>query len=250
MIWLSREPSADACRRLICFPHAGAGAAAYRLWASDADLEVLPVRLPGRESRYREPAPRRLRALAEEVAGVLDPVLDRDFAFYGHSLGAVLAFEVTRALLDRDGKCPGTLFVGASPPPGAPLGGLDEVVGLGDEELVAALAHRFGTADEALAHPELVKLLLPVMRADLEMLATYRPLPGRPLPCPVVAFYGDEDVYFGRDVVAGWDSQTAGSFALEQASGGHFFVADPDGWLRERLKQHLIGEAARAPTRR
>jgi surfactin synthase thioesterase subunit len=245
--WLSRQPLPGSSRLLVCFPHAGAGAAVFREWGSDRELDVLPVRLPGRESRLGEPPRRSLSSLAGELADALDPVLDREFSFYGHSMGAVLAFEVSRLLRSRSGRCPQTLFVAASAPPGAQRG-LERVRHLGDEELVAALAGRFGVADAALANRELMQLLLPAMRADLEMLETYRPAPGPPLPCPIVAFYGEEDLHYGREVLAGWQPFTAADFSLEAVPGGHFFVIDRAGWVTDRLRERL-GAAPKAWSR-
>jgi medium-chain acyl-[acyl-carrier-protein] hydrolase len=248
LTWLARKPRSESARLLICFPHAGAGAAAYRDWGSDQELEVLPVRLPGRESRLGESPRRRMDALAIELAAGLAPVLDRDFAFYGHSMGAVLAFEVSRALRDRYGKCPGALFVAASPPPGAQRD-LAGVTRLSDEELVAVLTARFGAANQVLAHPELMKLLLPAMRADLEMLTTHRFAPGPPLPCPIVGFYGDEDVLNDREVLARWQPLTAGAFSLEEVAGGHFFVIDQAQLVLARLREHLAVPASKASHR-
>jgi surfactin synthase thioesterase subunit len=237
--WLARQPQPGAVRRLICFPYAGAGASVYREWVSDADFDVLPVRLPGRETRLGEPPREQMDALADELAEALDPVLDREFCFYGHSMGAVLAYEVARRLQDDSSKCPTILFVAASAAPGnTPPSQLQSVARLPDRDLVDVLAGYFGV-DEALRHPELIDLLLPALRGDFMLLESYRPGPVEPLPYPIVGLYGKEDLHHDREVLAGWRDLTGSSFTLEAMSGNHFFAASEPERVMAVLRRHL-----------
>jgi medium-chain acyl-[acyl-carrier-protein] hydrolase len=196
------------------------------------------VQLPGRESRFREPAFTRLSALIEGLTDALRPFLDRPFAFFGHSMGAVVGFELTRELRRRGGPAPRCLLVSARgapqlPPRRAPLHSLS------DDELVERLTAIGGVPPEVLAHRELLSLVLPALRADVQVSDTYRCVPEAPLTCPVRAYGGQEDADVTREDLQAWQEQTTGRFDLQMFPGGHFFLHTAETLLLARVAEDL-----------
>ncbi|MFF5455490.1 thioesterase II family protein [Streptomyces sp. NPDC012950] len=225
---LPPEPAADTGTVLFCLPHAGAGASVYRRWpALLADVaEVVPVQLPGRESRFGEP---RHTRTAQVVDALADHVLERAarhprLAVFGHSMGALLAHELAHALADR-GRAPGHLFVSGYRAPSLPRPS-EDVHRLPREELIAHLGRMEGTHPEVLAHPELLDLLLPVLRADYELCETHRHTPRPPLSAPVTAFGGDADPGVAPAHLEAWAELTTGPFRHHLLPGGHFYLND------------------------
>lgn len=245
--FLTRDPRPAATARLYCLPYAGGGASAFAAWgaALGAAVEVCAVALPGRERRIAEPAGIDPAAIAEAVAGHTA----RDglpFAFYGHSLGARLAFEVARELRRAGEPQPVRLFVGAARPPDAPRGdswfdGLSEA---GDAELVERLRAGGGVPAGVLADPELLDLLLPVFRADFGWLDGYVYRPEPPLDLPVTAFAGTADPAVGPALMAGWSGHGTGQFTLRSVAGGHFFVHDRLSEISSLIRVDLAGDLA------
>jgi surfactin synthase thioesterase subunit len=225
--WLVRPAPRPAARaRLFCFPHAGGGGSAYRAWAAGlpAALDVCAVQLPGRESRLRERPIPSLRAIVDALVPAVESQLDRPFAFFGHSMGAVLAAEVSRALVGRGAPAPAHLFVSSRRPPHLPPSEPPLHV-LSDREFLAELGRRYGGLPaEVLRHAELVELLLPSLRADIEALETHRAPPRPPLPCPISAFGGSDDRFATREQLEAWRSETSGAFRVRIFPGGHFYV--------------------------
>jgi medium-chain acyl-[acyl-carrier-protein] hydrolase len=208
--------------RLWCFPWAGAGGSAYGGWKPppESEIEVRPVELPGRGARFREPPVRRLRPLAELVAAELDPAPGERFALFGHSFGALVAFEVARELRRTGRPEPVHLFVAARPAPDEPLERRD-VHRLPDDRLVRTV-RRFGALpDEVLANDELLELVLEPLRADYEVVETHEHVEEPPLRCGISAFRGSREY---RLDLTGWRRHTTGSFSARVVPGSHFFV--------------------------
>jgi surfactin synthase thioesterase subunit len=230
------KPRPGAALRLFCFPYAGGGASVYRLWPDELPdwVEVCAVQLPGRESRWREEPFRRMDALADSATAALTPMLDRPFAFFGHSMGGALAFEVTRRLVaapngDRgDGarRVPLHLFVSGRPAPGA-LDDKESIHELPRDEFIEAIRGYSGTPEEVLQNRELMELVEPLLRADFAVSETYRPASERePLEVPVTALggVGDEDV--SEEQLEAWRDETRGPFHKQMFDGGHFFLTE------------------------
>ena len=225
--WLHRfVPRPRARIRLFCFPYAGVGAAVYRSWAErlPAELEVCAVQLPGRGNRLREPAIDNMRALVEALLPALMPQLDLPFAFFGHSMGSVLAFEVAQRLVKVGDMFPVHLFVSGRRPPHVP--GHDPTLHvLTDDQFVAEVGRRYGGIPaEVLNEPDLMALLLPCLRADIHALETHVPGPTVALPCPISAFGGANDPLTPREHLEAWRGLTRSDFRVRMFPGDHFYL--------------------------
>ncbi|MER7996106.1 thioesterase domain-containing protein [Micromonospora chalcea] len=215
----------EAPVRLFCLPYAGAGASAFRRWASEfgESVDVTPVQLPGRENRITEDP----RFSVAEVADAIASRADRPYAIYGHSMGGRLGFDVVRELRRTGRPLPLRLYVGGARAPHVRTPGpFDGLSRASDDELLRRLGEGGGLPAELLDHPELVELLLPLLRADFGRVDDYRHVPGEPLPVPIVAFAGRTDRAVTRDQNAAWAEHTAAGFTLHELDGGHFFLHD------------------------
>ncbi|MGK9171391.1 alpha/beta fold hydrolase [Inquilinus limosus] len=210
--------------RLFCLPYSGASAMVYARWrrALPAWLAVHPVELPGRGARASEPLSTDLRRLAASLAGEVGELIDGPYALLGHSLGALLAFELTHALLERGAEPPLVLFASGSEAP-AVRDDRELARPRSDAELMADLRGYRGTPEEALADAELMAAVLPVLRADFLMVGTYAYRPRPALPCPVHVLAGTRDDV-DRPALEAWGWETRGDFAIDLFEGDHFFI--------------------------
>lgn len=211
--------------RLACFPFAG-GAASYYFPVSKAlapQVEVLSVQYPGRQDRLSEPCAQSVDELAEQVLPRLRPWAGPQLALFGHSLGASVAFEVARRL-EAEGAPPRALFVSART---APTRNLDEGVHrLADEEFLQVVQQLGGLPAEVLANREVLRMVLPVLRADYRAAETYAYRPGTDVSCPLHALLGTEDPKVAEDEMLDWRLRTSGEFRLHRFSGGHFYLGE------------------------
>ncbi|MFJ4981109.1 thioesterase II family protein [Streptomyces coeruleorubidus] len=230
--------------RLVCFPHAGGSATAYTQLARTlpADFDVVAVQYPGRQDRYNE-APftaldRLVEAVAEELAHGVAADPGRPYALFGHSMGALVAFETARLLRTAGLPSPERLFLSGR---GAPDAGKSAHYLLYDDADVLAEVRRLGGTDQAmLDNPELLELVLPALRADYRALASYTWREGEPLAAPITALIGDSDPMVTVREARTWREHTRGDFALKVFPGGHFYLSDhihqiavvvTEGWL-------------------
>ena len=223
----SQRPNPRARLRLFCFPYAGGGPAIYRLWPQSLPslVEVCVAQLPGRGTRLRDQPFTSLDALIEAAAEAIAPLLDKPFALFGHSMGAMISFELARRLREQGRPQPAHLFVSGRKAPHLP--NHDPVShNLPEAELRRELLRLNGTPREVLEHPELMELMLPLLRADFSVVETYVYRPGIPLDCPLTAFGGLRDSEVSREQLEAWREQTAGEFALRMLPGDHFFLND------------------------
>lgn len=233
---------------MFCFPYAGGGASVYRGWGASLpnDLEVCPVQIPGRESRLREPAFTNLKVMVPAVADALAPYLDLPFVFFGHSMGAEISFELARELRRRGRPQPLHLFVSGRRAPHLPARE-EPIHALPDPEFLAKIRELNGTPEEVLQHEELMKLLLPILRADFSVNETYEYTEEEPLQAGISAFggIGDKDVL--REDVEAWRQHTRGRFRARMFPGDHFFIHGNKDLVLEAVARDLAEIATAAP---
>lgn len=226
-VWVSRAiTNPQAKLRLFVFPYAGAGTAVFRTWVPGLsnNIEFCPIRLPGRETRIREPLFTRLTPLVETLANALSGFLDKPFAFYGHSMGALVAFETARHLRCIGQPMPQHLLVSARrapqiPDPDSPMHLLS------DSAFIKEMQRRYdGIPAAILQTPELLDLFLPVLKADFSVIETYQYTVEAPLDCPIAVFGGTQDHVLRAGDLEGWQAQTNQAFTLQKFVGGHFFI--------------------------
>lgn len=254
--WIGyRGAPGDGRLRLVAYPYAGASAQVYRAW--DAPLgglvDLVGLQPPGRWARIREPLLRDAGELAEQATDALlkEGLLHEPYVLYGHSFGAAVALEMARVLHRRGGPMPTHVYLGArmSPPHRAGYS-----ASFSDEEVVVWLRDRYRAMPAALLdEPELLELLLPVLRADLIANESYEPEPEPRLEVPLTVFYGSDDDLVPEHALAGWASFTTGPTETVRVEGGHFFAFDPTSGffklLLDRLRSDLRGADARATPR-
>ncbi|MFF7446756.1 MULTISPECIES: alpha/beta fold hydrolase [unclassified Streptomyces] len=240
--WVLRpEPRDGAAVRLLCVPYAGGGTTVFHGWAAGLPdwIDVWLLRLPGREVRLREKPRTDLLRLAREAADALAPGLDGPFAVFGHSLGALIGFEVARELRRRHGLEVSHLTVSARGTPEIPQAERMSHL-LSDEEFLDALDRRFRAVPPQIRQdPEMRALYLPVLRGDIAMLETYRYRAERPLRCAITALSGTEDQEAREEDMRGWRHHGAGGFTQHAYRGGHFFLQEHRAALLGLLAQDL-----------
>lgn len=237
--WLIRfAPRPSAPLRLFCFSYAGGGAAHYRAWleALPNDVELCAVQLPGREGRLRESPMSAIDAIVERLLPALGPELDRPFVFFGHSMGAMVAFEMARELQRIGTHMPQRLIVSGRRAPHLPETEAP-MHRLADDAFVAEIGRRYGGIPaEVLRHRDLLELLLPGLRADITAVETHSFRPAAPLGCPLSVFGGDADSRAPLDQLEAWRAHGAAGMRLKVFPGGHFYFADA------RVRSQLISE--------
>ena len=242
--WIAyRKPNPQARLRLFCFPYAGTGASIFRTWSDSlpADVEVCPVQFPGRGTRLMETPFTQLSPLVQALAQTLLPLLDKPFAFFGHSLGALVGFELARQLRRQSGVQPVRLFVSADrapqiPPRDRPIHALPE------REFLGELRRLNGIPGKVLEEADLMQIMLPVLRADLAVYETYVYSSEPPLNCPISIFGGLQDHRVSRGDLEAWRDQTSVSFSLRMFPGDHFFWNTTQPLLLQALSKELRGD--------
>lgn len=224
--WIRRfHPAEAGSVRLVCLPHAG-GSASFYFPMSQAlapAVDVMAVQYPGRQDRRHEPCIEDIGQLADAIATVLEPWLDRPMALFGHSMGATLAFEVTRILESKYDFTPQHLFVSGRRAPSLQR---DERVHLaGDDGIVREMLALQGTDAALLADDELLRMALPALRADYKAIETYRAEPGASVRAPMTVLTGDADPRVAVPEADAWSAHTSGGFDRKVFSGGHFYLA-------------------------
>ncbi|WP_297836371.1 alpha/beta fold hydrolase [Pseudomonas sp.] len=225
--------------RLFCVPYSGASASVYARWQRGLpeSLQVCPLELPGRGARFAEPLATDLSALARQLAAEILPLTDHPYALFGHSLGALLAVEVAYALRELGAPDPHVLVASGTEAPSV-RDDQDLRQPLDDGQLIARLQTLGGTAPEVLDSPELLELILPVLRADFLLCGNYQPTERMPLNCPIRVFGGLQDDA-SPSALSAWQRETLGDFSLQWFEGGHFFIASSQAQVLAALAQEF-----------
>ncbi|MDX2602272.1 alpha/beta fold hydrolase [Streptomyces caniscabiei] len=238
--WLRNyRPAPDAPVRLLCLPHAGGSASAYHpmAMALAPAADVLAAQYPGRQDRYAEPPASSVRELAERIAEAVSGDDDRPLALFGHSMGALVAYEVALAL-EAAGRTPVRLFVSGRRAPSTPRTGPRLHLG-SDAELLRAVRRLGGTDGQVFEDEELVQLVLPALRGDYRALETYEPRPDDRLTCPLTVLTGDADPVTPVADARAWAGHTDGPTELCVFPGGHFYLNERPEEVVGVVRRHL-----------
>ena len=225
--WVIRpRPNPRARLRLFCFPYAGGAASIFYAWLEHVPpaIELCLIQLPGRENRLTETLFTSMKRLLDALVPAFRPYVDRPFAFFGHSMGATIGFELTRRLRSRGVAQPIHLFVSGSRAPQVSSREFPRLHHLPDEEFVKVIRGFDGTPEEVFENAELKELFLPILRADIALHETHAYTADELLACPISAFGGLQDKGVSRDDLVAWREQTRGSFRLRMLPGNHFFL--------------------------
>jgi medium-chain acyl-[acyl-carrier-protein] hydrolase len=244
--WLRRCGGSPApALRLICLPYAGAGASMFNTWQLPDRLaaEVWAVQPPGRENRWREPSVRRVEPMVHAIATALRPLLDVPFALFGHSMGALLAFEVCRFLRRGGAPQPVRLFVSAHRSPDLPAW-RPPVSPLAEPQFMARLAEMTGPSRSVVLDPELLSVFAPMMRADFELCETYRYTVDDPLDMPFSCFAAVDDPEVRVDEVLAWQRHTSRESRVHCLAGGHLFLRDHADTVRALIAADLTADVS------
>jgi medium-chain acyl-[acyl-carrier-protein] hydrolase len=240
--WMLRpKPGRDVQIRLFCFPYAGGGASVFNSWPEliPSQVELWSVQLPGRENLRTLPAFTCIEPLLAALADAIEPYLDLPFAFYGHSMGALVSFELARTLRRQGRAMPKCLFVSGHRAPQLPVTNA-ALYALPQNEFLARVRNMGGTPDDVLDNRELMELFVPLLRADFEVCETYMYRDESPLECRISCFGGLDDSRVKREDLSAWRLQSAAPFRLRFFPGGHFFLHDAKALLLEALSRELL----------
>lgn len=239
--WIQRlRPNPQATLRLVCFPYAGGSAQIYSRWPRGLPrtVEVVAVQAPAHGLRLLEPP---LTSMEDLVAGIVDalqPELDRPFALFGHSMGALVAFEVARELRRRELPMPVTLYVSAREAPTVEAQP-SAIHKLADAEFAEAIRGYGATPEDVLASAELMRLLAPALRGDFEICETYEHVPESPLDCAIATFCGMADPLVSRAASEPWRDQTTSDWYLRMVPGAHFYIHSAERVLLQLVARDL-----------
>ncbi|MBD2681692.1 MULTISPECIES: thioesterase II family protein [Nostoc] len=234
------QPNPQANLRLFCFPYAGGSSMIFRTWSNSLprNVEVCAVEYPGRGRQIKSAPIAKLQPLVKAIASSALPYLDKPFAFFGHSMGGLVSFELTRLLRLEYNLKPFHLFISARrapqiPPTKPPIHGLPEA------ELLEELRTLNGTPKAVLENPELMQIFLPFLRADFAVLETYNYTPQQPLDCPITIFGGWQDKEVSHEALQAWREQTTATCSLQMFDGDHFFIHPYQNSLLKLISQEL-----------
>jgi medium-chain acyl-[acyl-carrier-protein] hydrolase len=226
----------NATTRLFCLPYGGGTAHIYHSWPSQLPswLEVCSVQPPGRGSRLNEPPFTNLNDLINVAADALKPFFDRPFVLFGHSIGALASFELTRCIRGRYGVEPLLLMVSGCRAPQIPYEGTP-FFNFPETQFLAKVERLNGIPKEVLENAELMQLMSPLLRADFTLDQTYIYKEDPPLSCPIIAFGGLDDSIVSRESLEAWRQQTTAPFSTKLFSGDHFFINTGRQFLLEAI---------------
>ncbi|MGB3534595.1 MAG: thioesterase II family protein [Microcoleaceae cyanobacterium] len=234
------QPCPEAQLRLFCFHYAGGGSLIFRNWSNDlsSNIELYAIELPGRGKRLCETPYTELQALIQTLSLAFSSYLDKPFAFFGHSMGGLVSFELARQLRQEYHLSPRCLFVSGCRAPQFP-NPHPPIHQLSDAEFIEELRRFNGTPEAILQNQELMELLLPSLRADFAIIETYNYQHELPFDCNIIAFSGSEDQKVSQTEMQAWQQQTNANFHLYTLPGDHFFLHSHQLTLLQLLNQEI-----------
>jgi medium-chain acyl-[acyl-carrier-protein] hydrolase len=234
------NPNPQASLRLFCFPYAGGSSLIFRTWANSLPktIEICPVELPGRLTRMKSVPFTQIEPLISTITPIILPYLDKPFAFFGHSMGGLIAFELVRQLRREHGLNPVHLFISARRAPQTPSK-KRPIHALPETEFKEELRNLNGTPSSVLENTELMEMLIPMLRADFSILETYVYSDEAALECPISVFGGLHDQEVKPNELEGWQEQTKVSYQLKMFPGDHFFIHSVQELLLQTLGKYL-----------
>lgn len=238
--WLScYKPNPKAKLRLFCFPFAGGGSSIFRTWSMDLPdwIEVCPVQFPGRENRISEKPFEKIEQLIAPTAMALMPYFNLPFVFFGHSMGALIVYELACYLRKNKILMPKHLFVSGRFAPDIPDD--DKFHLLPEKEFKEELRKYNGTPRAVLENQEIMQLIIPLLRADFSICETYTYTPTEPLECPISVFSGNNDHLVEVNDLPAWQKYTNNKFRIEIFEGDHFFLRNTQKQLLRAILSDL-----------
>ena len=240
--WISNlKPNPSASLRLFCFPYAGGNSYIFRPWLDriPKTIEICSIELPGRGLQLKSAPFSQIEPLVKAIATAILPYLDKPFAFFGHSMGGLVSFELARFIRREYNLEPVHLFISGRRAPQT-KDAKPPIHDLTQAEFIEELRQLNGTPEVVLNNNELMELLLPILRADFAVLENYHYTPEAPLNCPISVFGGLQDPEVHLEQLEAWREQTVGSFSLKMLTGDHFFIHSSQFLLPELIKQIAI----------
>jgi medium-chain acyl-[acyl-carrier-protein] hydrolase len=240
--WIScPKPNPGSRIRLFCFPYAGAGSSLFQVWSKWLlpEIELYLVNIPGRDARIREAPHRQLQTLIKPLTVGLIPHLNKPFAFFGHSMGSLISFEVAAELRRASHSLPLHLFVSGRQPPHLP-DSHPNFHALPENDFLRAVQESYGDLPEIiLQDAELAGLFLSLMRADITMVETYHYDDETPLPCPITVYGGVQDTSVTGQALSAWKQHTTAGFRMKMFPGNHFFIHTARSAVLEDINTEL-----------
>jgi medium-chain acyl-[acyl-carrier-protein] hydrolase len=240
--WLGANFKAETGKvMLFCLPYAGGGSQFYAKWQAffGPSVQVCPVYLPGRERRIREPLHNNMMTLVDELTELISPFTGQPYAFFGHSMGALIGHLLACKLLQMGCAAPQHLFVSARGYMSA-ASMQDKVRATGFEQYLNSILGLSSQTAQVLENDALRKLFLPIFRADVQMCAEWQDDFVAPLPCPITAFHGDADTSVSLDSVRNWQYQTRATFDMKAIPGEHLFILQQAESIVQEIKHKLL----------
>ncbi|GAB2724777.1 thioesterase II family protein [Kitasatospora kifunensis] len=239
-LWLRRfHPAVERPVRLVCFPHAGGSAPFYHPVSArfGADADVIALQYPGRQDRRLEPCVESIATLADLITDELLTLDEKPTVFFGHSMGAVLAFETAWRLEQKGQHAPRSVIASGRR---APSTSRPETVHLRDDDgILTELRLLNGTNPQLLGDEEIVRMAMPAIRGDYRAIESYRGEPGRTVRAPLTVLTGDADPRTSLAEAQAWAGHTEGAFRLRVLPGGHFFLAEQQAAVNEEIAREL-----------
>lgn len=237
--WISSDVDLNnPSLKLFCFPYAGGNSSIFRNWKqfSSHDISILPIEMPGKGRRFGEVPFDCVEKLVADCSKWFQNNVKTDFAFFGHSLGGLIAFELTKAL-ENVNNGPKLLVLSACSSPSFSKPIKDRIIS--DSELIQTLANLNGTPKQLLENKEFLECMLPILKADFKMFNNYIPSPRKTVNCPILALSGTEDSLVDFQAMADWQNYTANSFALKVFDGDHFFLHQYENEIVNHIKAKI-----------